>query len=284
MVANVDKDPEKTERKMPEINQQKKMSKFRFGNGQPIEATKVIHLPIIWKGVRMTIKMNLLKQIVPTLLRMEAMNKMQAKINICDQTMEKNGTTRKIETNDTGHIIWRNVQIDIEKLTQQKNKIEKIFALTDNSEIQKRIRKIHRKFGHASKEKKENLFKNTSVEKNIGVKEIKREISEVLDKCIPCRETDRPKNIRKVNEKARSNKFNNSIAIDLTEWYDKKKENKIIICHIIDEFSRISSAKIVPDKTAETMIGALFEAWLSKYGIPCKILHDLGGEFTNEKW
>ena len=54
--------------------------------------------------------------------------------------------------------------------------------MTDNSEIQKRIRKIHRKFGHATKEKMENLFKNTTIEKNIGVKEIKREIAEITIK------------------------------------------------------------------------------------------------------
>ena len=73
---------------MLEVNQQQKMSKFRFGNGQPIEATKVIHIPIIWKGVRMTLKMNLINQKVRTLLGIEAMKKMQAKINIHDQTME----------------------------------------------------------------------------------------------------------------------------------------------------------------------------------------------------
>ena len=132
---NLSKSPNESERKMLESNQQRKMAKFRFGNGQPIAATKVIHLPIIWNGVRVTLKMKLLKQKVPTLLGMAAMKKMKAKINICDQTMEINGTTRKIETNDTGHIIWRNAQLDVSKLTEQKNKIEKIFATTDNSEI-----------------------------------------------------------------------------------------------------------------------------------------------------
>ena len=130
----------------------------------------------------------------------------------------------------------------------------------------------------------ESLFKSTSIEKNIGTKQIKKEISEVFYKCIPCRETDRPKTTRKAHEKARSNIFNNSIAIDLTEWYIRKKQNNTMLCHIIDEISRISSAKIVPDKNAETIIRALFEVWLSKSGTPCKILHDLGGEFTNEKW
>ena len=81
------------------------------------------------------------------------MKKMQAKINICEQTMKINGTTRKIETNDTGHISRRNVQIDVTRLTEQKNKIAKIFEKRDNSEVKKRIRKIHKKFGHGAKEK-----------------------------------------------------------------------------------------------------------------------------------
>ena len=223
MHNNLSKSLNKSERKVLEVNQQQKMAKFRFGNGQPMEATTVIHLPIMWKGVRVTLRVNLLKQKVPTLLGMEAMKQMQAKINIRDQTMEINGTTNKIETNDSGHIIWRKVQLDVIKLTEQKNKIEKIFAITDNNEVQKRSEKSTKDLGTQQKKKMENFFKNTSNEKNIGAKQIKREISEVLDKCIPCRETDRPKNARKVNEKARSNKLSISIANDLTEWFDKKK-------------------------------------------------------------
>ncbi len=38
------------------------------------------------------------------------------------------------------------------------------------------------------------------------------------------------------------------------------------------------------NKKAETIIEALFEVWFSIFGTPKRILHDLGGEFTNENW
>ncbi len=68
-----------------DINLQIKQSKFKFGSGQPIEAETVIHLPIKWKGLLITLKMNVLNQEVPTLLGMEAMTKMNAQLDIVNQ-------------------------------------------------------------------------------------------------------------------------------------------------------------------------------------------------------
>ena len=61
----------------------------------------------------------------------------------------------------------------------------------------------------------------------------------------PCKETQKPKATKKYTEEVRSQKFNGSIAKDLIEWYDKRRQNEVIVCHIIDNFSRLSSAKIV---------------------------------------
>ncbi len=38
------------------------------------------------------------------------------------------------------------------------------------------------------------------------------------------------------------------------------------------------------DEKAETIIEALSEIWFSKFGTPIRILHDLGGNFTNDSW
>ncbi len=118
----------KSERKLLDINHQQKQSKIKFGNGSPIEATKVVHIPIRWKGVEITLKMNVLNQKVPTLLGLEAMTKMKAQINIAEQMMEINGTKRKIKVNETGHIIWENMQINKDKIANEKRDFETLFA------------------------------------------------------------------------------------------------------------------------------------------------------------
>ncbi len=115
----------KSEEKLLDTNQQNLQSKFKFGNGPPIEAEKVIHLPIKWKVLNMTLKMNVLNQKVPTLLGLEAMAKMNAQIDISKQEMKINRTKRKIKINTTGHIVWENVTIDREKTAGRKEQTKR---------------------------------------------------------------------------------------------------------------------------------------------------------------
>ena len=49
----------------------------------------------------------------------------------------------------------------------------------------------------------------------------------------------------------RTAKRDHSVARDLTEWYGPIENRKLIICHVVDEFSRLSSEGIVPDKRLE---------------------------------
>ena len=102
------------------------------------------------------------------------------------------------------------------------------------------------------------MFKSTSIGKKLGAHAIKKKINDMVDICIPCKKTEEPKATKKMNEKARSDKINSSIAIDLTEWFDKRKRTRVIISHIVDEFSRLSSAKIVETKNANTIIHILY--------------------------
>ena len=73
------------------------------------------------------------------------------------------------------------------------------------------------------------------------------------------------------------------MAWDLTEWHDPISEKKYIVCHLVDEFSRLSSGGILQNKKPEEVIECITENWISKYGIPQKLMHDNGGEFVNEE-
>ncbi len=75
----------------------------------------------------------------------------------------------------------------------------------------------------------------------------------------------------------RSCKFNESVAIGLTEWYDETTERKMV-----DEFSRLSGGGIVKSKDPRELVECVLNNWISKCGCPRKILHDNGRELVND--
>ncbi len=81
----------------------------------------------------------------------------------------------------------------------------------------------------------------------------------------------------------RSGDFNESVSIDLTEWFDKKEGKKKITCHMIDQFSRLSAVTFISDETPNSVMKSVTEQWLSNYGTCQKLLHDLGGEFNGKE-
>ena len=64
--------------------------------------------------------------------------------------------------------------------------------------------------------------------------------------------------------------------MDLKEYYGH------IILHLIDVCARLSAATIIPNKNRDTVIKAIFRAWIAVYGSPDKILIDNGGERANK--
>ncbi len=52
---------------------------------------------------------------------------------------------------------------------------------------------------------------------------------------------------------------------------------------MIDEFSRLSVAKFIPDKKPETIMNVMFMNWFCVFGTPKQVLHDRRGEFLNQK-
>ena len=175
----------------------------------------------------------------------------------------------------------RSIVKDKEKVGKE---IQKIFHTTDESDIEKILKKVQYSLGHASSENMKLMMQNSTLWKKIGQSNMMRKINDLMTNCKPCTEMERPSDKRKSTTAARSERFNGRIAIDLSERYDQKLEKKRIICQIIDEYSRVSSARFVEDKTPEEVLRALFACWFSKYGIPEQIIDDSGGEFTSEKW
>ena len=78
----------------------------------------------------------------------------------------------------------------------------------------------------------------------------------------------------------RADKFNQLVAMDLKEF--KHKSKKLYILHLIDTASRYSVARLINNKTKETVTKMIFEMWIGYFGRPKKFMADNGGEFSNE--
>ena len=76
----------------------------------------------------------------------------------------------------------------------------------------------------------------------------------------------------------RSQDSNESVPIDLTERYDAQSKSEKIICHIFNEFSRLSAACFIENKKPQNFFKVTLSEWISKFQICEKLLHDLGGQ------
>ena len=144
------------------------------------------------------------------------------------------------------------------------------------------LKRLHVKFGHASVNKLTRVAENSSLKKDMKKTDLRQIVEKITEECEICDKSKERKN-RPKKCSVRAVDFNDSIAIDLTEWWCQTKNEKLLICHMMDEFSRLSSAKIIDNKQPETIIDTLTEKWIAVYGAPKRIIHDNGGEFNNSK-
>ena len=247
---------------------------FRFGKGDQVAATHVIHLPVRWKDERFKLKLHVIDDNVPFLIGIEAISKMGLILDLKSMRLTIGDKSESIKQSDSGHIIWDSLMIDIEAANREMD----VFMVKECGDEQN-YKRLHVKLGHASAEKLETLIKHSTI---LGKpKGWKEKVRRIVADCNICEENTHQTRRNKVTG-MRSKKFNDSVAIDLAEWYGPGSESKLIICHMIDEFSRLSGGGVVKSKEPKEIIECVLIHWISKYGCPTKILHDNGGELVND--
>ncbi len=179
--------------------------------------------------------------------------------------MKLRGKKMEVRETYTGHLIWR-LQI-----LEADGKKEMVLQIKDNDKekwTNNKILKIHQRFGHASKEKLTQLIKS-SEETSIS-SAVKKLIHRTVEECEVCH-ANKNQGRRNKSVLYRNQDFNEGVAIDLTEWFDKEENTKRMICHMVDKFSRLSVACFIPNKKPESVIKAIMNEWMSKYGTCEKI-------------
>ena len=137
--------------------------------------------------------------------------------------------------------------------------------------MEKKVLKIHKQMGHASKDQLLRLFENA----NFLNKDIRNLIKEVTVNCDICKRQKKAP-ARPVVSLPRAERWNQVVAMDLHEIV----HGKLWYLHIIDQFTRYSNAIVVSRKSDASQ--AFLLNWISLFGRPAKIFSDNRGEFIGD--
>ena len=158
---------------------------------------------------------------VPFLIGLEAISKMGMILDMNRMKLSMGNMSENICQSDSGHIMWESLSLDPEATVRDLG----VFLMSEKDQRDK-LKKLHIKLGHASEEKMITLLKNTSeFGKEKGWQD---ELKQVIKDCDICDEMQQRSWKSKMTG-LRSCKFNECVAIDLTEWHDESSEKKIFI-------------------------------------------------------
>ena len=247
---------------------------FKFGDGRIANSTVAKVIPVEVCGQKMLIKADLIDNDVPLLISNQSLKAARAKINFVQDTMEIDGKIQKLITTGTGHYgiaVGRHEDELLNNEDETKEYVNRIMLQKDCKDSKMIAEHLHRYFGHASPKAITQLVKKSKHELK---EEIIRELNEM--ECNLCkkykRETPKPKTALPM-----ANRFNQTVAMDL-----KFLEGGTIILHCIDMLTRFSLAKIICNKTKETIVEGFMDTWVAVFGFPEETHSDNGKEFCNQ--
>lgn len=132
--------------------------------------------------------------------------------------------------------------------------------------------KMHRNFHHPSVEKLFNLLQRARPE--TATKQTWLTLQDIAKRCDPCQRITNAPNRFRVSFGAEHVRFNERIMMDVM-YIDGKA-----VLHIVDEGTRFSAARFLPDNRTATIWKLLLVCWANIYtGLPNRIITDQGSNF-----
>ena len=248
------------------LRREKSSARIVFGNNLGSESLYKVFLPVRIEDFCCVLEIEIISGFLPLLLSVKSMHKMGIMIDLNTYTLDFPGVQNHIQLQKltSGHI---GVHLELNTVT---------LALATFPELDlKSIEKLHRQFGHCTAKKLCELLRNCG-HKNDNINELAKEALSSCDVCVKFGRSE-PKPVVSL---PLSSGFNDVVALDLHQVTEIS--NNCYYIHIIDLFTRYSAAKLIFDKTAETIFQTLNSIWIFVYGAPNTILSDNGREFDNE--
>ena len=120
-----------------------------------------------------------------------------------------------------------------------------------SNDREKALTKIHRNLGHPSQDRMAALLKNGGMKNGFDV------LTKVYNKCDGCHAKKRKLKAKPQVCCPLATDFNNVLCMDLFEYTSCNGGTRTIL-HIIDYFTRYSTATVISDKTSESVVNGFF--------------------------
>ena len=244
---------------------------FRFGDGNIVKSTEAVILSTEICGKPARIKSHIVNCKIPLLISRASMKRAKLIIDCENDEIRIGDSTQKLITTDNGHMTIE-IGRSEDNMSTSCDDVAHQVMLTVDSPL-KTATHLHRYFGHASGQKIGTVIRNSDIEQR---EDIQKELKKLDESCEFCIKHKRAAPHQKVGLPLGQG-FNSVIAMDLKFIGDG------IILHMIDVVTRFSSACIVEDKKAESIVHAIFVHWIAIFGRPDHYLTDNGGEFVNKE-
>ena len=232
---------------------------FRFGDGRGVKATEFTTIPIILCGKKLRLGTYVVEGDLPLLFSRQSLKHFGVSLDIKDDKI--------VIGNQKQDLIVTKSGLYVADLLEAAT-----IMLCKESDEKKMAEKLHRYFGHPSEKRLSDLVRSS----DFRSKNLLKQIKEVSQKCEHCLVYQRNRSKPKTSLLSASD-VNDLVGMDLKDLSTGDK-----MFHCIDLFSRFSMTSLIPNKSKETIVEALFQMWVSIFGRPNVFLTDNGGEFVNQ--
>ncbi|XP_067658382.1 uncharacterized protein [Haliotis asinina] len=211
---------------------------------------------------------------IPLLLSKQSLKKAGTKLDLGTDKAEMFNKPVTLNLTSSGHycveISGNRAHIESHNIDQEILVIEETASKEEKKIIMK---KLHKQFGHASKEHLRKLIQNAGVID----KETISLIDEVCNECEICQQYKRQPPKPAVGLPLASD-FNETVAVDLHQL-----EDRVWYVHVIDLFTRFSSGAIMGSKESREFVAKFLSCWISVHGAPKRLFSDNGGKFNSSE-
>ena len=266
-------------------------SSFRFANGSIVSALHSVVFPVYLNGNRFQFRAHVLPTRTPFLLGCNSMSRARFVLNFENRTVSstklgldnypllKSGASQYCIPlfSDTCIVSASKVDCINESVSGMNVVHQLVESSLSTAELEKlkrpgEIERIHKSLNHISTNKLWLMLKNAGADS---------EIRKLVDNmtCDVCWKFKRPY-LKPISGGFLATTFNELVVMDLSEF--KWNSNKVILCNMVDVYSRWCFARIVPDKSALSIYRVLAEYANAAGSYPKYFFGDCGTEFSNK--
>ena len=236
---------------------------FKFGAGGRIRSLGQCVIPAFLAGRPVNISTDVVDSDIPLLLSKPAMKKAGVKIDTVTDTAEVLGLTVNLDCTSSGHYC----------LPMHKEQILEVCAVRLGDDKKASLLKLHRQFAHPTTPKLVSLLKDAGC---ADIEDAGAILDDIRANCDVCKQYAKTPP-RPCVALPMASVFNEKVAMDLKKWGSRW------ILHLIDMWSRLTLSVFIDRKKPSTVINKIMLHWVAHFGTMESILHDNGGEFSNDE-